>query len=99
MGFLKLPWFIVGCFLRDGFEPDHGPDNTPANRSNFVGVCVLLVWLILASAITAQVVRRDATAQHCAVKRRATYALASPTSTGSRASELHIQWRRAAFGG
>ena len=75
MGFLELPWMIVGCFLRGGFKANHGPDDTPIGRSSIIGVFILVAWLVLGGLIMAQVIRRDVTGQHCAVKGRGTSAL------------------------
>ena len=70
MGFLELPWLIVGCFLRGSFDANHEPDESPKGGPDIVAF-VLLAWLMLAGLIAAQVIRRDMTAQHCAVEARA----------------------------
>ena len=75
MGLLELPRLIVGCFLRGGFGSNHDPDDTPMNWFSIIGVFVLVAWLILGGLIMAQVIRRDVTGQHCAVKGRATSVL------------------------
>ena len=88
MTFQELPWLIFGLFLRGGFGSHSDPDKTPVGGSNIVGM-FLLAWLILAVVLTAQVIRRDVTVQHLAVKGRATPALTCLTRSHDPLARSH----------
>ena len=69
MGFLELPWMIVGelpsAWRLQGQH--HGPDRILAmGRSSIIGVFILVAWLVLGGPdnwLNLQLIRRDVTGQ------------------------------------
>jgi hypothetical protein len=65
VSFLELPWLIVSLFLRERFDRDDGPDETPTGWCNVVCVLSLLLLIALVSLQVVDLVRGRDALQDC----------------------------------